>query len=100
MAVLSIGEAILFANMNVHLDQMAHPALRGSYFGAASLYAIGYSLSPFIGGLIIDVLSGPALFAISAGLCVLVFGCYAVAPRLRRPDFSRLNQVQALTKAD
>ena len=90
MAVLSIGEAILFANMNVHLDQLAHPALRGSYFGAASLYAIGYSLSPLIGGLILDALGGPALFAISAGLCALVLGCYATAPRLRRPDFSAL----------
>ena len=91
--VLSLGEAILFANMNVHQDQLAPPALRGSYFGAASLYAVGFSLSPLIGGLVLDWLGGPALYFGSFLLCIGVVFCYRLSGRLRRPDFSQfLNQ--------
>lgn len=89
MMVLSLGEAILFANMSIHLDQLAHPQLRGSYFGAANLYALGFSLSPWLGGLILDAWGGPALFSISAGLCVLVLGCYRLSAWLPRPDYQR-----------
>lgn len=90
MVVLSLGEAILFANMNVHLDRLAHPQLRGSYFGAASLYALGFSVSPWLGGLVIDRWGGSVLFMISALLCALVLGCYAISPHLSRPDFRTL----------
>ena len=90
--VLSLGEAILFANMNVHLDQLAPASLRGSYFGAASLYAIGYSLSPVLGGVILDLWGGPALFAISFSLCLAVFISYRYSGKLKRPDFIQLEQ--------
>ncbi len=83
--VLSLGEAILFANMNVHLDQLAPASLRGSYFGAASLYAIGYSLSPVLGGVILDLWGGPALFAISFSLCLAVFISYRHSGKLQAP---------------
>lgn len=94
--VLSLGEAILFANMNVHLDQLAPPGLRGSYFGAASLYAIGFSMSPLIGGLVLDWLGGPALYFGSFLLCILVVCCYRISGRLRRPDFSLLAKAMPL----
>lgn len=90
--VLSLGEAILFANMNVHLDQLAPASLRGSYFGAASLYAIGYSLSPILGGVILDLWGGPVLFAISFSLCLAVFISYRHSGKLKRPDFIQLEQ--------
>lgn len=93
--VLSLGEAILFANMNVHLDQLAPPSLRGSYFGAASLYAIGFSLSPLIGGLVLDWLGGPALYFGSFLLCIGVVFCYRISGRLRRPDFSQLAKAKS-----
>lgn len=88
--ILSLGEAILFANMNVHLDQLAPSRLRGSYFGAASLYAIGYSMSPVLGGVVLDLWGGPVLFAISFSLCLLVFVSYQFSSSLKRPDFTEL----------
>lgn len=90
--ILSLGEAVLFANMNVHLDQLAPASLRGSYFGAASLYAVGYSLSPVVGGLILDLWGGPTLFAISFSLCLAVFFSYQHSGKLKRPDFVQLEQ--------
>jgi MFS family permease len=90
--ILSLGEAVLFANMNVHLDQLAPASLRGSYFGAASLYAIGYSLSPVLGGVILDLWGGPALFTLSFSLCLVVFISYQHSGKLQRPDFIQLEQ--------
>ena len=89
--VLSVGEAIMFPNTNVQIDQMAPAHLRGSYFGAASLYAVGFGLSPLIGGLILDSLSGQALFIITFVLSVITAGLYFVSKRLSRPDFSCLD---------
>jgi MFS family permease len=85
--VLSIGEAILFPNINIQIDQMAPAHLRGSYFGAASLYALGYGMAPLIGGIILDVLGGPALFIITAGLSLVTIVMYLVSNQLKRPDF-------------
>lgn len=86
--VLSVGEAIMFPNTNVQIDQMAPRHLRGSYFGAASLYAVGFGLSPLIGGLILDSLSGQALFIVTFVLSVITAGLYIVSKTLARPDFA------------
>ena len=86
--ILSVSEAILFANMNIQIDQLAPAHLRGSYFGAASLYSLGFAFAPLIGGIVLDTLGGPALFLIAFGLCLLVVAMYLVSKRLNRPDFT------------
>ncbi len=78
--------------MNVHLGQLAPASLRGSYFGAASLYAIGYSLSPVLGGVILDLWGGPAVLPGSFSLCLAVFISYRHSGKLKRPDFIQLEQ--------
>lgn len=93
--LLSIAEAILFANMNVHLDQLAPKHLRGSYFGAAGLYALGTALSPVVGGLMLDYFGGAALYLFSAVLCLLVYWCYRQSVLCQRPDFAKHQQEQA-----
>lgn len=90
--LLSVAEAILFANMNVHLDQLAPRHLRGSYFGAAGLYAVGTALSPVVGGLMLDYFSGAALYLLSAALCLLVYWCYHYSVLCKRPDFVKHQQ--------
>ncbi|MFT4927873.1 MAG: MFS family permease [Phenylobacterium sp.] len=86
--VLSVAEAILFPNMNVQLDQLAPAHLRGSYFGAASLYSLGFGFAPLIGGIVLDTLGGPALFIMGLILCLLVGALYLATGRLKRPDFT------------
>lgn len=86
--ILSLGEAILFPSMNLQLDQLAPAHLRGSYFGAASLYSLGFAFAPLIGGIVLDSLGGPALFILGLMLCLLVAGLYLLTGRLKRPDFA------------
>ncbi len=92
MLLLSVAEAILFANMNVHLDHLAPRHLRGSYFGAAGLYAVGTALSPVVGGLMLDYFSGAALYLLSTALCLLVYWCYRYSVLCKRPDFVKHQQ--------
>lgn len=42
--ILSLGEVIAFPTLNVQIDRMAPPHLRGSYFGAAALYSLGFAI--------------------------------------------------------
>jgi MFS family permease len=94
--VLSLGEAILFPNMNVQLDQLAPAHLRGSYFGAASLYELGFACAPLIGGVILDQFTGPVLFLIGCVLCVLVWVMYLTTGHLKRPDFTEEKNSEGL----
>ncbi len=86
--IMSLAEAILFPTMNVQIDRLAPKHLRGAYFGAASFYLIGFAMAPLGGGLILDLLSGPWVFGIGAGLIMLTMYLYSILDRLPRPDFS------------
>lgn len=70
--VLSVGEAILFPTLQLQVDRLAPPDMKGSYFGAAGLSAIGFGLGPFAGGFLLEHLGGPITFwltALSTVLC-------------------------------
>ena len=82
--LLSVGEAVLFPLFNVLIDEMAPPHLKGSYFGASALAGLGWALAPLVGGWLLQVWGGPALFAVMAGICVLVFALYGAGNREAR----------------
>ncbi|WP_193165888.1 MDR family MFS transporter [Microbulbifer hainanensis] len=85
--VVSLAEAILFPTMSVQIDRMAPDHLRGSYFGASSFYSLGWSAAPFVGGLVIEWLGGPALYWAMFALCGLVFVLYRLTGYLSRPQW-------------
>lgn len=85
--VMSLAEAILFPTMNVHIDRLAPNHLRGVYFGAASLYELGFAIAPLGGGVILDHFSGFGLFMTGACLSLLVIYLYTILDRMPRPDF-------------
>ncbi|WP_160154039.1 MFS transporter [Microbulbifer sp. ALW1] len=74
--IVSLAETILFPTMSVQIDRMAPDHLRGSYFGAASFYSLGWSSAPLAGGVIIEWLGGPALYWIMFFLCGVVVTLY------------------------
>lgn len=72
MFVLSVGELILFPTINIIVDQIAPPDLKGSYVGAAQLASFGLILAPIAGGALLQWGGGLALWLTMAGLALLV----------------------------
>ena len=85
--VISLAEAILFPTMNVHIDQIAPKQHRGAYFGATSLYDLGYAFAPIGGGLILDLYGGRWLFLGCAVLGLVVMALYLTTDKVKRPEF-------------
>lgn len=77
--VLSLGEVIAFPTLNVQIDRMAPPHLRGSYFGAAALYSLGFAIAPLLGGVVIEMLSAYWLFVLCFILCLVMIWLYWLA---------------------
>tara|TARA_Y100000588_G_C14266640_1_gene930217 strand:+ start:2185 stop:2649 length:465 start_codon:yes stop_codon:yes gene_type:complete len=75
--VLSLGEVIAFPTINVQIDRLAPPKLRGAYFGAASLHTLGFVLAPIVGGMIIDSSDAMWLFCLCLMLCLITLYFYA-----------------------
>ncbi|MBE4575717.1 MFS transporter [Vibrio navarrensis] len=77
--VMSLGEVIAFPTLNVQIDRLAPAHLRGSYFGAAALYSLGFAVSPLIGGMMLDSLSSNWLFGLCFVLCLAMILLYWLA---------------------
>ncbi|WP_330960653.1 MFS transporter [Photobacterium sp. 53610] len=69
---MSFGQTIIFPLMTIQIDNIAPAHLKGTYYGAAALNALGYVCAPYIGGIMLDHWGGPAVFQIMSGLCGLV----------------------------
>jgi MFS family permease len=87
IVVMSLAEAILFPTMNVHIDRLAPNHMRGAYFGAASIYELGFAVAPLGGGIILDYFGGYWLFMSGAALSLLVIYLYSILEQLPRPNF-------------
>ena len=74
--IVSVAEAILFPTMSIQVDRMAPNHLRGSYFGASSFYAFGWSSAPLVGGFVIEWLGGSVLYWGMFALCGVVLLLY------------------------
>ena len=81
---LSIGEVILFPTINLIIDRMAPEDMKGSYFGASSLAGFGFAIGPLVGGGLLHIGGGTALWWTMAALCVLVAWLYHLAEAGRK----------------
>ncbi|MFS0656446.1 MDR family MFS transporter [Bacillus sp. 179-C3.3 HS] len=55
IVVFTIGEVLLFAMMDLFVDNIAKPDMKGSYFGAVGFSQLGNVIGPWAGGLCIDL---------------------------------------------
>lgn len=62
MAILTIGEILIFPANNMMMDQLAPEHLRGTYFGAGQFRKIGNFLGPIFGGFLLTHLHGQWMF--------------------------------------
>lgn len=61
MVIFTVGEVLMFTMTDVLTDELAPEHLRGTYFGAMGLTALGQSVGPIIGGLLLDGFNNAAL---------------------------------------
>jgi MFS family permease len=90
--MLSVGETILFPLLNVLIDQMSPPHLKGSYFGAGALAGLGGAIGALLGGWILAEWGGQALYVLMAVLCLFTFLLYEWGARIARPERIRVRQ--------
>lgn len=80
----TIGEVLLFSMKDLFVDQLAKPELKGTYFGAIGFSQLGNVISPWAGGICIDVF-GPGrpgfIFSILAGITLIGLPFLAFAYR-------------------
>ncbi|TWN82045.1 MDR family MFS transporter [Bacillus licheniformis] len=81
MFVLTIGEILCFPSMNVLLDELAPDHMKGAYYGMQNLYNIGEFLGPWLGGMMLALYGGKAVFLIAACSVFLALGAYHVGRR-------------------
>ncbi|WP_438269833.1 MDR family MFS transporter [Photobacterium sanguinicancri] len=74
--ILSLGEVIAFPTLNVQIDKLAPAHLRGSYFGAAAIYSLGFALAPLVGGIMIQAYGASELFILCLGACAVMMILY------------------------
>lgn len=74
--IMSLAQTILFPCLNIFIDRLAPNHLRGVYFGASSLYSIGFAMAPLVGGVIIGLYNGEALYQLLTLLSFTMLGLF------------------------
>ncbi|MGG1230406.1 MDR family MFS transporter [Bacillus halotolerans] len=70
----TIGEVLLFCMMDLFVDQIAKPGLKGTYFGAIGFSQFGNVIGPWAGGLCIDAFGAghpSSIFSVLSGITLL-----------------------------
>lgn len=75
MFIFTVGEVFMFTMTDVLTDDLAPEHLRGTYFGAMGLTALGQSVGPIIGGALLDWFGTSSLPVF--GSLALLTGCGA-----------------------
>ncbi|MGD6792993.1 MDR family MFS transporter [Metabacillus indicus] len=60
--LFTVGEVLLFSMMDVLIDELSNPEMKGTYFGAMGFTQLGNVIGPWIGGILLDAygISSPA----------------------------------------
>ncbi|MGX8231722.1 MDR family MFS transporter [Bacillus subtilis] len=70
----TIGEVLLFSMMDLYVDQIAKPGLKGTYFGTIGFSQLGNVIGPWVGGICIDLFGADRpifIFSVLSGITLL-----------------------------
>ncbi|MFJ5964981.1 MDR family MFS transporter [Bacillus sp. NPDC093026] len=89
IVIFTIGEVLLFAMMDLFIDNIAKPEVKGSYFGAVGFSQLGSVIGPWVGGMCIDFFGAAnplSIFSVLsiitiAGVPFLLIGYYRLRKR-------------------
>ncbi|MCF4996831.1 MFS transporter [Pseudomonas syringae] len=71
MFIFTLGEMIIYPAEFLFIDTLAPEELRGSYYGAQNLAALGGALSPVISGFLLVHTPAPTMFYALSGLAAI-----------------------------
>ncbi|ATH92281.1 transporter [Bacillus glycinifermentans] len=84
VVLFTIGEVLLFSMLDVLVDQIAPPELKGTYFGAMGFTQLGSVIGPWAGGMLLDVFGAEKpFFTFSILSVVTLFGIPFLAAAFR-----------------
>ncbi|WP_348971263.1 MFS transporter [Pseudomonas atacamensis] len=84
MFIFTLGEMIIYPADFLFVDTLAPEALRGSYYGAQNLAALGGGASPVLCGFLLMHTRAPSMFYALSGLAALGgYLCFVSARRTR-----------------
>lgn len=88
----TIGEVLLFSMMDLYVDQIAKPGLKGTYFGAIGFSQLGNVIGPWIGGICIDLFGADRpifIFSVLSGITLLGLPFLAFAYRQMKMETTK-----------
>lgn len=91
MVIFTVGEVLMFTMTDVLTDDLAPEHLRGTYFGAMGLTALGQSIGPVIGGLLLDGFDNESLPVFGSLAVLTACGAFFFTGALRE---KQANSVQ------
>lgn len=68
MALLTIGEILIFPSNSLLIDRLASEELRGTYFGASQFRKLGNFIGPIFGGYLLSSFGGGMMFWIFSAI--------------------------------
>ncbi|WP_214752982.1 MFS transporter [Exiguobacterium sp. s16] len=83
MVIFTIGEVLMFTMTDVLTDELAPAHLRGTYFGAMGLTALGQTIGPVIGGVLLDGFDNAALPVFGSLAVLTACGAFFFAGALK-----------------
>jgi MFS family permease len=83
--VFTIGEILVVPSEYMLVDGISNARNRGSYFGAHSFATVGNFLGPTLGGAIMGMVGGPAMFLLFAGMAAASAFLFTVGTRMPPP---------------
>nr|BAA12628.1 YqjV [Bacillus subtilis] len=88
----TIGEVLLFSMMDLYVDQIAKPGLKGTYFGAIGFPQLGNVIGPWVGGICIDLFGAGRpiyIFSVLSGITLLGLPFLAFAYRQMKMETTK-----------
>ncbi|MDI7864961.1 MFS transporter [Rhizobiaceae bacterium n13] len=96
MVVFTLGEILVLPSEYILVDRVSNARNRGSYFGAHSLSSIGSFLGPTLGGMVLGVFGGAAMFVLFAGFAAAGALFFAIGTRMPPPMSETGSSVDAV----
>ncbi|CAI6277151.1 hypothetical protein NRS6167_11965 [Bacillus subtilis] len=92
VVTFTIGEVLLFSMMDLFVDQIAKPGLKGTYFGAIGFSQLGNVIGPWVGGICIDLFGAGRpifIFSVLSGITLLGLPFLAFAYRQMKTEMTK-----------